>query len=128
MTTKRWAVLLCVGLSATTACGSHSADDYAGRLGQELRSLTAPSGASVRSDSSPCTTGLAWSFTTRGRSQDYSKWVRAQLSTRFAELPSSPNRLAFSRHVQGDMQSLVIEAVPRQDSLLVRAALCVYPD
>jgi len=59
---------------------------------------------------------------------DYAAWVGARLETHFETLGHSGSELVFTRHVNGDVHTLVIEKVEPGDTLRTRVTLESYPD
>lgn len=105
---------------------------YADQLVREIASRTVPPQATqltaVRADVRPCVIGQEWSFVTGLDPARYRQWVGSRVSGGFKQLPSSGERLIFSRYDQGDANSLTIESGPSRDGTRVRVHLCVFPD
>ena len=131
MTHGRWrAVIVGLSLWSCYACGRPvGTSDYATRLAADVERRTMPPGASsvsrARSEMKPCVIRTRWTFATLWDRARYGEWVKAQLLPEFSEVGDD---LTFSRHVNGDGQSIVIETRPEQDSLRVQVTLCAYPD
>jgi hypothetical protein len=126
---RRWAIMAGLALWSCYACGRQEGGrDYADKLATEVERRTIPPGASrvslVRSEMKPCVIRAQWTFATLWDRARYGEWLKTKLLPEFSEVED----LTFSRHVNGDAHSVVIETLPEQDSLHVQVTLCAYPD
>ena len=69
-----------------------------------------------------------WEFKTEWKSEQYLQWVTPRLSDSFRDLRATESQLTFSRYLDGDMETVKVEAVSEGPRLHVRISLEVYPD
>jgi len=93
---------------------------------------TAPSDASVTETAAIASKGQSvsaeWEFDTSQTRRDYLDWVTHRLQPSYALESSAESSLIFGKHLEGDYESLKIEATPTKESLHVKVTYVIFPD
>lgn len=124
---------LCLITTLCVSCSNNSSSSsYLSERIEDLKKQTAPSDASVTETAGIASKGqsvtAAWEFDTSQTRRDYLEWVTHRLQPGYALESSGESRLVFGKHLEGDYESVKIEATPTKQSLHVKVTYVILPD
>lgn len=96
----------------------------------ELRTVPPGSRTSERTGPDRTQWGAEWSWEFKpDRSwEEYKSWVVPKMSPEFKFLRNSESRLVFSRMLEGDAHSVIIERLRNSDWILIRVTFVSFAD
>ena len=128
-----WLATSILFLVTHLSCGPHAGpattvEEMAANL--ELRTVPPGSRPSARTGPERTQWSAVWSWEFRlDRSWgEYQSWVASRMNPEFKVLRKCESRLAFSRMLEGDAQSVVIEHLENSESILVRVTFISFAD
>jgi len=115
------------------SCSNEPATSYYVREQVEyLKRQTAPSDASVRETAGIAPKGQSvsaqWEFDTFQARGDYLDWATRRLRSNYVLESSDEARRIFGQHLEGDYESVTIQATSTTESLHVKVTYVVFPD
>jgi hypothetical protein len=120
-------ITLCVSCS-----NNQSSSSYVTERVEDLKKQTAPSDASVTETAGIASKGQSvsavWEFDTTQTRRDYLDWVTHRLQPSYALESSGESSLIFGKHLEGDYESVTIQATTTKESLRVKVAYVIFPD